>query len=204
MPEPSPARAGYPYTMRVLVACEFSGVVRQAFRALGHEAWSCDLYEPAEDGSPWHRSGDAGRIAYEGGWDLMIAHPPCTRLTVAGARWFKGREHEQAEAIRFVETLWDAPIHRIAIENPIGVLSTRSKLGKPAQIIQPWQFGHGETKATCLWLKGLPPLVPTEIVSGREARVHRMPPGPNRWKERSRTYTGIAAAMAAQWGTDAD
>lgn len=190
--------------MRVLVACEFSGVVRQAFRALGHEAWSCDLYEPAEDGSPWHRSGDAGRIAYEGGWDLMIAHPPCTRLTVAGARWFKGREHEQAEAIRFVETLWDAPIHRIAIENPIGVLSTRSKLGKPAQIIQPWQFGHGETKATCLWLKGLPPLVPTEIVSGREARVHRMPPGPNRWKERSRTYTGIAAAMAAQWGTDAD
>lgn len=165
--------------MRVLVACEFSGVVRQAFRALGHEAWSCDLYEPAEDGSPWHRSGDAGRIAYEGGWDLMIAHPPCTRLTVAGARWFKGREHEQAEAIRFVETLWDAPIHRIAIENPIGVLSTRSKLGKPAQIIQPWQFGHGETKATCLWLKGLPPLVPTEIVSGREARVHRMPP----WSE---------------------
>lgn len=185
--------------MRVLVACEFSGVVRQAFRHAGHEAWSCDLYEPAEDGSPWHRQDDAERIAYEGGWDLMIAHPPCTRLTVAGARWFKGRETEQAEAIRFVEALWDAPIPMIAIENPIGVLSTRSRLGKPTQIIQPWQFGHGETKATCLWLKGLPALVPTNVVDGREARIHKMPPGPNRWRERSRTYPGIAAAMAEQW-----
>ena len=187
--------------MRVLVGCEFSGVVRQAFRALGHDAWSCDLYEPADDGSPWHRAADAVRVAYEGGWDLMVAHPPCTRLTVAGARWFKGKEAEQAEAIAFVEALWDAPIPRIAIENPIGVLSTRSTLGKPSQIIQPWQFGHGETKATCLWLKGLPPLTPTNVVEGREARVHRMPPGPNRWKERSRTYQGIAEAMAAQWGT---
>ncbi len=185
--------------MKILVACEFSGAVRQAFRLAGHEAWSCDLYEPAEDGSPWHRQGDAERIAYEGGWDLMIAHPPCTRLTVAGARWFKGRESEQAEAIRFVEALWDAPIPLIAIENPIGVLSTRSRLGKPTQIIQPWQFGHGETKATCLWLKGLPPLVPTNVVDGREARIHKMPDGPNRWRERSRTYSGIAAAMAAQW-----
>lgn len=183
--------------MRVLVACEFSGVVREAFRALGHDAVSCDLL-PAEDGSRWHHHGDVREILDEG-WDLMIAHPPCTRLTVAGARWFKGREAEQAEAIDFVERLWGARIPRIAIENPIGVLSTRSRLGKPTQIIQPWQFGHGETKATCLWLKNLPKLVPTDIVSGREARVHKMPPGPNRWKERSRTYQGIGNAMAAQW-----
>jgi hypothetical protein len=134
------------------------------------------------------------------GWDLAIFHPPCTRLTVAGARWFKGREHEQAEAIAFAERLWDAPIPRKALENPIGVLSTRSRLGKPSQIIQPWQFGHGETKATCLWLYGVAPLVPTDVVDGREARVHKMAPGPNRWKERSRTYAGIAAAMADQWG----
>lgn len=172
---------------RVLVACEFSGVVRQAMRWAGHDAYSCDLYQPAEDGSPWHLRGDAARIAREHHWDLMI-----------GARWFKGREREQAEAIAFVEELWDAPIARIAIENPIGVLSTRSKLGKPTQIIQPWQFGHGETKATCLWLKGLPPLEPTNIVDGRQPRVHREPPGPDRWN-RSRTYTGIAAAMAEQW-----
>ena len=183
--------------MRVLVGCEFSGVVRRAFTARGHDAWSCDLL-PAEDGGP-HILGDVRGVIGDG-WDLAIFHPPCTRLTVAGARWFKGREQEQAEAISFVEALWGAPIPRIAIENPIGVLSTRSTLGKPTQIIQPWQFGHGETKATCLWLKGLSPLVPTEIVEGREARVHRMPPGPNRWKERSRTYAGIAAAMAAQWG----
>ena len=184
-------------TLRVLVGCEFSGVVREAFRALGHDAWSCDLL-PAEDGSPFHQRGNV--LAWLGaGWDLAIFHPPCTRLTVAGARWFKGREQEQFEAIAFCEALWDAPIPRIAIENPIGVLSTRSRLGKPTQIIQPWQFGHGETKATCLWLKGLPSLTPTQVVNGRVARVHREPPGPNRWKNRSRTYPGIAAAMAAQW-----
>ncbi len=131
----------------------------------------------------------------------MIAHPPCTRLTVAGARWFKGREDEQAAAIQFVESLWNAPIARIAIENPIGVLSTKSTLGKPAQIIQPWQFGHGEVKATCLWLKGLPKLAATNIVEGRTARVHREPPGPDRWKNRSRTLQGIADAMADQWGS---
>ncbi len=189
--------------MRVLVACEFSGVVRRAFRELGHDAWSCDLLPP-EDGSPYHLQGDAmawiriGRMGYA--WDLMIAHPPCTRLTVAGARWFKGREQEQAAAIAFVESLWDEDVQRIAIENPIGVLSTRSTLEKPDQIIQPWQFGHGEVKATCLWLKNLPRLVPTNIVEGRHARVHREPPGPDRWKNRSRTFTGIAAAMASQWG----
>ena len=184
--------------MRVLVACEYSGRVRQAFRGRGHDAWSCDLYEPAEDGSPWHRSGDAARIALEGGWDLMIAHPPCTHLAVSGSRWFKDKRDQQQQALDFVRALMSAPIERIAIENPISVISSRIR--KPDQIIQPWQFGHGETKATCLWLKGLPKLTPTNVVDGREARVHRMPPGPNRWKERSRTFQGIADAMADQWG----
>lgn len=176
--------------------CEFSGIVRRAFAAHGHEAVSCDLL-PAEDDGP-HIQGDVCGVLGDG-WDLAIFHPPCTRLTVTGARWFKGREREQAEAIAFAEALWEAPIPRIALENPIGVLSTRSRLGKPTQIIQPWQFGHGEVKATCLWLKGLPRLIPTSIVAGREARVHREPPGPDRWKNRSRTYPGIAEAMAAQW-----
>jgi hypothetical protein len=130
---------------------------------------------------------------------LMIAHPPCTHLAVSGARHFVRKQKEQAEALNFVQMLMNAPIPRICIENPISVISTRIR--KPDQIIQPWQFGHGETKATCLWLKNLPPLVPTNIVEGREARVHKMPPGPDRWKARSRTYEGIAAAMAAQWET---
>jgi hypothetical protein len=133
-------------------------------------------------------------------WDLMIAHPPCTHLAVSGARWFKDKEQEQADAIRFVESLWNAGISRICIENPVSILSTRSILGKPTQIIQPWQFGHGEVKATCLWLKNLPKLLPTEIVDGRAARVHREPPSPDRWKNRSRTLQGIADAMADQWG----
>ena len=182
--------------MRVLVACEYSGRVREAFRARGHHAWSCDLL-PADDGSPWHRMWDAVHLANTGVWDLMIAHPPCTHLAVSGSRWFKDKSKEQAEALDFVRLLMAAPIERIAIENPISVIS--SKIRKPDQIIQPWQFGHGETKATCLWLKNLPKLEPTNIVEGREARVHRMSPGPNRWKERSRTYQGIADAMAAQW-----
>lgn len=131
-------------------------------------------------------------------WHLMIAHPPCTHLSVSGARWFKDKAAEQAEALQFVRDLMAAPIERTAIENPISIISSRIR--KPDQIIQPWQFGHGETKATCLWLNGLMPLRPTNIVEGREARVHRMPPGPNRWKERSRTFEGIAAAMAEQWG----
>lgn len=186
--------------MTVLVACEFSGVVARAFRRLGHTAWSCDLL-PHDKGSTYHYQRDIFEVLAETGdmWDLMIAHPPCTRLTVAGARWFKGKEREQAEAINFVERLWAQPIPRIAIENPIGVLSTRSTLGKPTQIIQPWQFGHGETKATCLWLKNLPPLTPTNIVEGREARIHKMAPSPDRWKKRSITYQGIANAMAEQW-----
>lgn len=182
--------------MRVLIACEFSGVVRRAFRALGHDAWSCDLL-PAEDDSPHHLQCDVLEVI-GGGYDMMIAHPPCTHLAVSGARWFHEKRQEQAEALDFVRALMAAPIPRIAIENPVSIIS--SKIRKPDQIIQPWQFGHGEIKATCLWLKGLPKLVPTKIVDGREARVHRMPPGPDRWKERSRTLEGIAKAMAEQWG----
>lgn len=181
--------------MRILIACEFSGVVRDAFLTLGHDAMSCDVL-PTEAEGP-HYQGDV-RDVLRDGWDLMIAHPPCTHLAVSGSRWFKDKAREQAEALDFVQTLMDAPIAKIAIENPISVISSRIR--KPDQIIQPWQFGHGETKATCLWLKGLPKLTPTNIVDGREARVHRMPPGPNRWKDRSRTYQGIADAMAKQWG----
>jgi len=188
--------------MRVLVACEFSGVVRRAFRERGHDAWSCDLL-PAEDGSEHHLQMDAIHATYGllhlDPWELMICHPPCTHLSVSGARWFKKKTAEQLEALAFVKALLAAPIHHIALENPISIISSRVR--KPDQIIQPWQFGHGETKATCLWLKNLPKLVPTNIVEGREARVHRMPPGPDRWKERSRTFTGIAAAMAEQWGS---
>ncbi len=183
--------------MRVLIACEFSGTVRRAFRDRGHDAWSCDLL-PAEDDSPHHIQGDVLACLFLG-WDLMIAHPPCTHLCVSGARWFKDKQQEQADALDFVRALMDAPIERIAIENPISVISTRIR--KPDQIIQPWQFGHGETKATCLWLKNLPKLAPTIIVDGRAAKVHRMAPGPDRWRERSRTYEGIASAMAWQWGT---
>lgn len=181
--------------MRVLIACEYSGRVRDAFRALGHDAMSCDLLPTDAEGP--HHQGDVTELLHMG-WDLMIAHPPCTHLAVSGSRWFKDKVKEQAEALVFVQTLMDAPIAKIAIENPISVISSRIR--KPDQIIQPWQFGHGETKATCLWLKGLPKLTPTNVVEGREARVHRMPPSPDRWKERSRTYQGIAEAMAAQWG----
>ena len=182
--------------MRVLVACEFSGIVRDAFRARGHEAWSCDLL-PSEHPSQYHLRCDVREVLGDN-FGLMIAHPPCTHLAVSGARWFKGKEREQAAALEFVDTLLSARIPRIALENPISVISSRIR--KPDQIIQPWQFGHGEVKATCLWLKGLPKLVPTNIVDGRTARVHRVSPGPDRWKERSRTLPGIAAAMADQWG----
>ncbi len=185
--------------LKVLVGCEFSGVVRRAFSERGHEATSCDLL-PSDDGGS-HIQADLLSVldTMRGYFDLGIFHPPCTRLTVAGARWFKGREREQSEAIAFAEALWNADIPRIALENPIGVLSTRSTLGKPTQIIQPWQFGHGEVKATCLWLKNLPKLTPTNIVEGRVARVHREPPAPDRWKKRSITLPGIAAAFAEQW-----
>ena len=183
--------------MRVLVACEYSGRVRDAFLARGHDAMSCDLL-PTDAPGP-HYQGDVFDIIGNG-WDLMIAHPPCTDLAVSGARHFAAKiaDGRQQRALDFVRALLDAPIERIALENPISVIS--SKIRKPDQIIQPWQFGHGETKATCLWLKNLPPLVPTDIVDGREARVHRMPPSADRWKKRSETYLGIAEAMASQWG----
>lgn len=182
--------------MRILVACEFSGVVRDAFARRGHDAWSCDLLPTERPGN--HIQGDVQEIL-EDGWDLMIAHPPCTHLAVSGARWFKDKPQEQESALEFVRQLLNAPIPHIALENPISIISSRIR--KPDQIIQPWQFGHGEVKATCLWLKNLPLLRPTGIVEGRLARVHRMPPGPDRWKERSRTLSGIALAMAEQWGT---
>ena len=198
--------------MRVLIACEFSGIVRRAFSARGHDAWSCDLL-PAEDGSNRHITGDARDILNDG-WDLlMVAHPPCTRLCNSGVRWLSvpppGRtaENMQDELLKgaaLFSAFWNAPIDRIAIENPVMHKHAKALIenySKPAQSIQPWQFGHGETKRTCLWLKGLPPLTATNIVEGREARVHRMPPSPNRWRERSRFFTGIADAMASQWGT---
>jgi hypothetical protein len=181
--------------VRVLVACEYSGTVRDAFRALGHDVMSCDLL-PTERPGP-HYQGDVTGIL-EDGWDLMIGHPPCTHLAVSGARWFKTKAGEQEGALAFVQTLMNAPIPRIAIENPVSIISSRIR--KADQTIQPWQFGHGETKATCLWLKNLPKLRPIAYSEGREARVHKMPPGPDRWKERSRTFPGIAKAMAEQWG----
>jgi hypothetical protein len=181
--------------MKVLVACEFSGIVREAFAARGHEAWSCDLLPTEQPGQ--HYQQDV-RSLLSLGWDLLIAHPPCTHLAVSGARWFKNKVSEQKEALFFVQELLDAPVPKIALENPVSVIS--SYIRKPNQIIQPWQFGHGETKTTCLWLKGLPKLQPTNIVKGREPRVHKMPPSPLRWKERSRAYLGVASAMAEQWG----
>ena len=183
--------------MRVLVACEFSGVVRNAFRLRGHDAYSCDLLA-SEDDSPYHYTGDI--LERLDGWDLLIAHPPCTHLAVSGARHFKEKQASgvQEEALEFVQKLMNAPVDKICVENPVSIISTRIR--KPDQIIQPWMFGHGETKATCLWLKGLPKLIPTDVVEGREARVHKLPPTPDRWKLRSITYSGVAEAMAEQWG----
>jgi hypothetical protein len=183
--------------MKVLIACEYSGRVRDAFIAKGHNAWSCDLFTTDKPGP--HYQGDVCDILDQG-WDLMIAHPPCTHLAVSGARHFAAKKASgvQDEALDFVRLLLNANIPKIALENPISIIS--SKIRKPDQIIQPWQFGHGETKATCLWLKGLPLLQPTNIVDGRSDRIHKMPPSPDRWKLRSTTYQGIADAMADQWG----
>ena len=190
--------------LKVLIACEFSGIVREAFRSLGHDAWSCDL-EPALDKSPFHKQDSIWHLLTKFPeyltWNLMIAFPPCTHLAVSGARWFKDKKEEQKEAIEFFMGLAEAEIPRIALENPIGVMSRVYR--KPDQIIQPWQFGHGETKATCLWLKGLPMLKPTNIVEGRTPRIHHESPGVKngltRAQRRSITYQGIAEAMAAQW-----
>lgn len=194
--------------MKVLVACEFSGVVREAFRAKGHDAWSCDILPP-EDDSPYHIHGDVMLYLKED-WDLMIAHPPCTHLAVSGARWFKDKQEEQAEALDFVRRLMNAPIERIAIENPVSVIST--KIRKPDQIVQPWMFGDPFTKTTCLWLKNLPILEPTNIVDKGERHVtksgrslpkwYNLPPSEDRAKIRSRTFEGFAKAMAEQWSKD--
>lgn len=181
--------------MRVLVACEFSGIVRDAFTARGHDAWSCDLLETEKPGQ--HYVGPVEDLV-DAGWDLMIAHPPCTYLAVSGSRWFKFRQQEQQEALAFVQFLMDAPIPRIAVENPVSVISTRIR--KPDQIIQPFHFGDPFRKTTCLWLKNLPRLVATSDLTWGIDACHKEPPGPDRWKNRSRTYPGIAAAMAAQWG----
>lgn len=182
--------------MKVLVACEFSGVVRDAFTAQGHDATSCDLLPSETDGK--HHQGDVFDIISDG-WDLMIAHPPCTHLSVSGAAHFKEKRADgrQQASIDFFMRLARADIPRIAVENPVCIMSTEWR--KPDQVIHPWQYGHGETKTTCLWLKGLPLLQPTDIVDGRVPRIHWLSPGPNRAKERSRTYQGIADAMATQW-----
>lgn len=194
--------------MRVLIACEYSGVVRDAFLARGHDALSCDLL-PTDSPGP-HYQGDVRNILGEG-WDLMIAHPPCTHLAVSGARWFKDKQVEQAEALDFVRLLLDAPIARIALENPVSIISSRIR--KPDQIIQPYMFGHEATKTTCLWLKGLPLLQPTQLVGKGSRHVtkggkslptwYNLPPSPDRWKIRSATFPGIAHAMAEQWSHSA-
>lgn len=197
--------------MRVLIACEFSGTVRRAFAERGHDVWSCDLL-PAEDRSNRHITGDVRDILHDG-WDLLIvAHPPCTRLCNSGVRWLTkpppGRSltdmwRELDEGCAIFSDLWNAPVPRVAVENPVMHRHAKERIrnyAPPAQSVQPWQFGHGETKRTCLWLRGLPPLTPTDIVTGRQPRVHHMSPGPDRWKERSRFFDGIARAMADQWG----
>ena len=183
--------------MKVLVACEFSGVVRDAFLGGGHEAMSCDLLPTASPGP--HYQGDV-RDVLDYPWDLMIAHPPCTHLSVSGARHFEAKKMDgrQQASVSFFKALAKADIPMIAIENPVCIMSSIWR--KPDQVIQPWMFGHGETKATCLWLKGLPRLEPTNIVEGREQRIHRMPPSEDRGYLRSVTYSGIAQAMAKQWG----
>lgn len=194
------AVAGEFQNMKILVACEFSGVVRDAFSRRGHNAWSCDLLPSETPGQ--HIQKDIFNA--EGVWDLpldfdlIIAHPPCTHLAVSGARWFKSKQVEQRHAIWFFMAMINSPAPKVCVENPVSIMS--SEFRKPDQIIQPWQFGHGETKATCLWIKCLPLLKPSNIVDGRAANVHRMPPGPDRWKNRSRTFLGIAEAMADQWG----
>jgi hypothetical protein len=187
--------------MRVLIGCESSGAVRRAFRALGHDAWSCDIL-PADDGDRHHIQGDV-REAMGMGWDLGIFHPPCTRLCNSGVRWLAERDlwAEMREGAALFLSCLNAPIERVAVENPVMHGHARAIIGRRADFtVQPWQFGHGETKRTCFWTRGLPDLIATDVVAGREARIHKASPGPDRWKLRSVTYPGIAAAMAAQWG----
>lgn len=201
--------------MRILVGCEYSGIVRRAFAAIGHDAWSCDFL-PAEDGSNKHFIGDV-RNYLDLNWDLLaVMHPPCTRLCNSGVRWLSAPPagktlpqiwRELDEAAELFSDLWNVDethgITRVCIENPVMHKHAKARIKNYrdfSQSVQPWQFGHGECKRTCFWLKNLPLLTPTNVVDGREHRVHKMPPGPNRWKERSRFYPGIAQAMAAQWG----
>jgi hypothetical protein len=191
--------------MKVLIACEYSGAVRDAFIKRGHDAWSCDLL-PTDSSGP-HIQGDVLEILNQG-WDLMIAHPPCTHLAVSGARWFKNKQVEQKEALDFVKALLNAPINKIALENPISIISTEVR--QPDQIVQPWMFGHEMTKSTCLWLKNLPLLVPTNIVGKGKKHItksgksipewYNLPETKDRWKKRSKTFEGFAKAMAEQWG----
>lgn len=197
--------------MRVLVACEYSGRVRRAFAAKGHDVWSCDMLE-SEDGSPNHIQGDVLDVIASQHWDMMIAHPPCTYLTNSGVCWLHkdpSRWQKLDDAAAFFLALWNAPIKLKALENPIMHKYARERVGiEKAQVIQPWQFGHTESKATCLWLSGLPILMPTldvrapmmRLPKNERERIHYLSPGPDRWKERSRTYEGIAQAMADQWG----
>jgi len=188
--------------MRILIACEFSGIVREAFNYKGHDVWSCDFL-PTEQTSEKHYQGDVFDLIDTEHWDMMLAFPPCTHLAVSGARYFYKKKIRQRRALAFIQDLLDSPIERIMLENPIGVIST--KIRKPDQYIQPWMFGHGETKKTCLWLKNLPPLKPTKIMEYRRANLtpsgqNKLGPSPTRWMDRSRTYPGIAEAMADQWG----
>jgi hypothetical protein len=190
--------------MRVLIGCESSGAVRRAFRALGHDAWSCDIL-PADDGDRHHIQGDVREVMGMG-WDLGIFHPPCTRLCNSGVRWLAERDlwAEMREGAALFLSCLNAPIERVAVENPVMHGHAREIIGRRADFtVQPWQFGHGETKRTCFWTRGLPDLIATDVVAGREARIHKASPGPDRWKLRSVTYPGIAAAMAAQWGGSA-
>lgn len=201
--------------LNVLVGCESSGVVRRAFRAMGHNAWSCDLL-PADDASPYHLNFDVRKAVRHGpgsylwtGWDLAIFHPPCTRLCNSGVRWLSERNlwNELDEAADLFSFCLNAPIPMVAVENPVMHKHAKERIGgyvEFTQSIQPWQFGHGEVKRTCLWLKNLPSLEPTEIVDGREARIHKMPPSKDRWKQRSKTYEGVANAMAIQWSAWAE
>jgi len=198
--------------MKVLVACEYSGTVRDAFRARGHDAWSCDIL-PTDADPAWHIQGDAIEVAYGQDWDLMIAHPPCTYLTNSGVRWFytdPTRWGKLDQAAQFFRRLFNAPIVKIAVENPIMHKYAKERIDgmEQSQVIQPWMFGHTEQKATCLWLKGLPLIRPTNNVkeqmmalpNNERQRIFPMSPGPDRWKLRSTTFKGIAEAMAEQWG----
>jgi hypothetical protein len=198
--------------VKVLVACEYSATVRDAFRARGHDAWSCDLL-PTDGDPQWHIQGDALVLAHGHDWDLMIAHPPCTYLTNSGVAWLHkdpSRWEKLDEAAGFFRKLLDAPVPRIAVKNPIMHKYAKERIGgvKQTQLVQPWMFGHMEQKATCLWLKGLPPLVPTDNVKAamdalpdnQRQRLHYLPPSADRWKLRSTTFKGIAEAMAEQWG----